>query len=60
MMKSIGTENPCKVRKLADNRWDAVESVDPDEIDMQMIREAQADPDCSTFASDSEIREVLG
>lgn len=40
--------------------WDAVENAEPDEVDLQMIREAQADPDCSTFASDAEIRAVLG
>lgn len=59
-MKSIGIEDTCQVRKPAYNKWDAVESVEPDEIDMQMIREAQAAPDCSTFASDVEVREVLG
>ena len=42
------------------NSWDAVESVEPDEIDLQMIQEAQDDPDCNTLASDSEVRAVLG
>ena len=42
------------------NSWDTIENVEPDEIDLQMIREAQADPDCSTFAADTEVREVLG
>lgn len=40
--------------------WDAVESVEPDEVDLQMIQEAQIDPDCSTFASDAEVRAILG
>lgn len=40
--------------------WDTIESVEPDEIDLQMLREAQADPDCSTFASEAEVRAVLG
>lgn len=40
--------------------WDDVESVEPDEIDLQMIQEAQTDPDCGTLASDAEIRAVLG
>lgn len=40
--------------------WDSIENVEPDEIDLQMLRETQADPDCSTFASDAEVRAVLG
>ena len=47
-------------RMYSSDSWDAIESVEPDEIDLQMLREAQADPDCSTFASDDEIRAVLG
>ena len=42
------------------NSWDTVENVEPDEIDLQMIREAQVDPDCSTFASDAEVQAILG
>jgi len=40
--------------------WDAVAEEAPDEADLQMIREAQADPDCSAFASDEEVRALLG
>lgn len=47
-------------RMYSSDSWDTVENVKPDEIDLQMIREAQADPDCSTFASDAEVRAVLG
>ena len=42
------------------DRWNTVESVEPDEIDLQMIREIQADPDCNTFASDAEVQAILG
>ena len=42
------------------DRWDTVEGVEPDEIDLQMLREIQADPDCNTVASDAEVREILG
>lgn len=51
-MKSIGIEHL--------GRWDAIEIVEPDEIDLQMIQDAQADPDCSAFASDAEVRALLG
>ena len=37
-----------------------IEEVEPDEIDLQMIREAQTDPDCSTFATGAEVQTVLG
>lgn len=40
--------------------WSAIEEESPDEIDLQIIREAQNDPDCSVFASDEEARSVLG
>lgn len=47
-------------RMYSSGSWDAIESVEPDEIDLQMLQEAQADPDCSAFASDAEIRAILG
>ncbi len=37
------------VLELSGNGWGAVEEVEPDEIDLQMIREAQSDPDCRAF-----------
>lgn len=38
------------VLKLSGNGWDAIEEVEPDEIDLKMIQEAQSDPDCQAFA----------
>jgi len=29
--------------------WDAIEEVEPDEIDKQMMNEIQNDPDCQDF-----------
>lgn len=40
--------------------WDAVEEEEPDEIDLEMIRELQTDPDCMTTATQEEVRAVLG
>ncbi len=42
------------------SQWDAIEEAEPDEIDLQMIREAQADPECSSMASAEEVRSILG
>ncbi len=36
------------------------QEVEPDEIDLQMIQEAQSDSDCSCVASDAEVQAVLG
>lgn len=47
-------------RLYSSDGWDAVEETEPDEIDLQMIREAQTDPDCGVFASDAEVQSVLG
>lgn len=37
------------VLELSGNGWDAIEEAEPDEIDLQLIREAQSDPDCQVF-----------
>ena len=34
--------------------WDSIPDEEPDEIDMQMLREIEADPDCREFVSSSE------
>lgn len=47
-------------RLYSSNSWEAVEEVEPDEADLQMLREIQTDPDCTTFASDAEVQAVLG
>ena len=36
-------------KAVRDILWDTVEEVEPDEIDLQMIRDAQSNPDCSTL-----------
>ena len=58
-MRSTGIEN-FETKLYSSDRWDTVESVEPDEIDLQMLREMQADPDCNTFASDPEVQAILG
>ncbi len=40
--------------------WDAIEEEDPDEIDLEMIREIQEDPDCTTPAFSEDVRALLG
>lgn len=36
--------------ELSRNEWGAIEEVDPDNIDLQMIQKAQSDPDCQVFS----------
>lgn len=47
-------------RLYAGGAWEAIDEAEPDEIDLQMIREAQTDPNCSELATDEEVRAVLG
>lgn len=48
------------VEQMYSGAWDKIEEIEPDEIDLQMVRDAQADPDCKVFASDEEARAILG
>ncbi len=47
-------------KMYSDDGWSAVEEAAPDAIDLQMIRDAQSDPDCASAASDEEVRAILG
>ena len=48
------------VRNLYDDQWADIEEVDPDEIDLKMIRDIESDPDCHTIATAEEVQEALG
>ena len=37
------------VREISENAWDEIEEEEPDEFDLQMIRDAEADPDCKVI-----------
>lgn len=39
------------IEQLYSDRWATVEEVPRDEIDLQMLQEAQNDPDCHSFLS---------
>lgn len=39
--------------------WDNIEEVEPDEIDLQMLEEIKADPDCHSFVSSEEAMKEL-
>lgn len=39
--------------------WDSIEEVEPDEFDLQMIRETKNDPECSIFLPANEALERL-
>jgi hypothetical protein len=40
--------------------WEDIEEVEPDEIDLEMLREIADDPDYSTFVSEEEAMRMLG
>lgn len=48
------------VTRLYGTGWAAVEEVEPDDIDLQMIQDAKTSPDCTTFASEEDIRSLWG
>ncbi len=39
--------------------WDNIEEIEPDEIDLQMLDEIKADPDCHSFVSSEEAMKEL-
>ena len=43
----------------SDDGWSSISEEEPDEIDLQMIREALGDPDCREFVSAEEILSSL-
>lgn len=40
--------------------WDTIEEVAPDEVDLQMLQEIDADPLCNDFVSSDALKEELG
>ena len=38
------------VESMAANRWEEIEEEAPDEFDLQMIRDAESDPDCRVIS----------
>ena len=37
------------------NEWDAIEEVEMDEIDLDMLKEIDDNPDCKVFISENEL-----
>lgn len=40
--------------------WDEIEEVEPDEIDLMMLKEIEEDPQCHEFISSEELMKELG
>lgn len=47
-------------RNFSASKWDDIEEVEPDEIDLEMISEAKSDIDCQVFVSQQEVYKELG
>ena len=47
------------VQQLYADSWDNIEEVQPDELDLQMIRQIQQDPDCQDFVSAQEAQKLF-
>ena len=48
------------VNRFADTSWDNIEIEEPDEIDLQMLKEIEKNPDCHEFISSEEAMQQLG
>lgn len=40
--------------------WDDIETVVPDELDVEMLSDIETNPDCKTFISSEEAMKILG
>lgn len=40
--------------------WEDVEGVEPDEVDIAMLKDIETNPDCQTFISNDEAMKELG
>lgn len=40
--------------------WDNIPEVEPDEIDLQMLKEIEQDKDCHEFIPAEEVHKILG
>ena len=40
--------------------WDNIPEVEPDEFDLQMLKEIDEDKDCQEFISSDEAKKILG
>ena len=44
-----GLELSPKEKQALKSAWDGIQEEEPDEFDLQMIRDAEAAPDCKAF-----------
>ena len=40
--------------------WEDIEEITPDEIDTEMLKDIQSNPDCHSFVSQEEVMRELG
>ena len=48
------------VDRFSPASWDDIETELPDEIDLQMLKEIDTNPDCHEFVSSEETMKILG
>lgn len=50
----------CNNFFVTEKSWDDIETVAPDDIDLQMLKEIEENPDCHEFVSSDEAYKELG
>lgn len=43
------------LKKFTPVTWDAIEEIEPDAIDLQMLKALENDPECHVFTKESDI-----
>ena len=54
-----GTQNESK-RTVSPKTWDDIEEVEPNEVDLAMLKEVEENSDCHEFISQEEAMKELG
>lgn len=53
-------QNRYIITPKAQDAWDNIEEIKPDEFDLAMLREIENDPDCHEFVSSKDAMDELG
>lgn len=44
---------------FSNDLWDNIEEIEPDELDLKILKEIENDPDCKEFISQEEVFKLL-
>ena len=61
-IKFLNRQDKGTKERIIDNfpSWDDIDEVEPDDVDIAMLRETEVNPDCKIFVSSEEAMKELG